>query len=149
MMLRAVALQAHGETDEAVLLLSDVLALAEPGGYIRLFIDEGAAMAQLLPEALARGIRPQYCRTVLSAFDTEAGPGTASSLPEQPLIEPLTPRELDVLRLIAQGLSNREISERLYLALDTVKGHNRKIFGKLDVQRRTEAIARAREVGLL
>jgi LuxR family maltose regulon positive regulatory protein len=61
----------------------------------------------------------------------------------------LSQRELEVLRLIAQGLSNREISDRLYVALDTVKGHNRKIFGKLDVQRRTEAIARARELGLL
>ena len=69
--------------------------------------------------------------------------------PAPSLIEPLSQRELEVLHLIAQGLSNREISERLFLALDTVKGHNRKIFGKLDVQRRTEAIARARELRLL
>jgi LuxR family transcriptional regulator, maltose regulon positive regulatory protein len=68
--------------------------------------------------------------------------------PSQPLIEPLSHRELEVLHLIAQGLSNQEIGERLFLALDTVKGHNRKIFGKLQVQRRTEAIARARELGL-
>ena len=65
------------------------------------------------------------------------------------IIEPLSPRELDILRLIAQGLSNREIGERLYLALDTVKGHNRRIFDKLQVKSRTEAIARARELGLL
>ena len=65
------------------------------------------------------------------------------------LVEPLSQRELEVLQLIAQGLSNREISERLFLALSTVKGHNRNIFGKLQVQRRTEAIARARELGLL
>ena len=69
--------------------------------------------------------------------------------PAQPLIEPLSQRELEVLQLIAQGLSNREISQRLFLALDTVKGHNQKIFGKLQVQRRTEAVARARELGLL
>ena len=69
-------------------------------------------------------------------------------LPE-PLIEPLSQRELKILQLIAQGLSNREIGERLFLALDTVKGHNRKIFDKLQVQSRTEAIARARELGLL
>jgi len=61
----------------------------------------------------------------------------------------LSQRELEVLHLIAQGLSNQEMSERLVLALDTVKGHNRKIFGKLQVQRRTEAVARARELGLL
>jgi ATP/maltotriose-dependent transcriptional regulator MalT len=67
----------------------------------------------------------------------------------QGLIEPLSQRELEILKLIAQGLSNHEISERLFLALDTVKGHNRSIYGKLQVQRRTEAIARARELGLL
>ena len=68
---------------------------------------------------------------------------------ESEIIEPLSQRELEVLQLIAQGLSNREIAERLFLALSTVKGHNREIFGKLQVQRRTEAIARARELGLL
>ncbi len=67
----------------------------------------------------------------------------------QPLIEPLSERELEILRLIAQGLSNHEISERLFLALSTVKGHNLRIFEKLQVQRRTEAVARARELGLL
>jgi LuxR family maltose regulon positive regulatory protein len=65
------------------------------------------------------------------------------------LLDPLSPRELEVLRLIEQGLSNTEIGQRLFLALDTVKGHNRKIFEKLHVQRRTEAVARARELGLL
>jgi LuxR family maltose regulon positive regulatory protein len=69
--------------------------------------------------------------------------------PSQPLVEPLTERELEVLGLIAQGLSNREISERLVVALTTVKGHNHRIYGKLQVQRRTEAVARARELGLL
>ena len=72
------------------------------------------------------------------------------SLPlSQPLIEPLSQRELEVLHLVAQGLSNREISERLFLTLSTVKGHNRQLFGKLQVQSRTEAVARARELGLL
>ena len=72
-----------------------------------------------------------------------------ASSPAKSLIEPLSQRELEVLQLIAQGLSNREIGERLFLALDTVKGHNRKIFDKLQVQNRTEAAARARELGLL
>ncbi|HKP52957.1 MAG TPA: response regulator transcription factor, partial [Chloroflexia bacterium] len=81
----------------------------------------------------------------------QSTPHSALRIPhsEKPLIEPLSPRELEVLQLLAEGLSNREISERLFLALDTVKGHNRKIFDKLQVQRRTEAIARARELGLL
>ena len=65
------------------------------------------------------------------------------------MVEPLSERELEILQLIAQGLSNREISERLFLALSTIKGHNRVIFGKLQVQRRTEAVARARELGLV
>ena len=65
------------------------------------------------------------------------------------MVEPLSERELEVLRLVAQGLSNREIGERLFLALNTVKGHNQKIFNKLQVQSRTEAVARARELGLL
>ena len=69
--------------------------------------------------------------------------------PQSTLLEPLSQRELEILKLITQGLSNREIGERLFLALDTVKGHNRKIFDKLEVQSRTEAIARARELGLL
>ena len=69
--------------------------------------------------------------------------------PCQPLVDPLSERELEVLRLIARGLSNREIGERLVLALSTVKGHNQNIYGKLGVQRRTEAVARARELGLL
>ncbi len=72
-----------------------------------------------------------------------------SSLIPQPSFEPLSGRELEILKLIPQGLSNREIGARLFLALDTVKGHNRKIFDKLQVQSRTEAIARARELSFL
>ena len=71
------------------------------------------------------------------------------SLRPSSLVEPLSQRELEILKLMAQGLSNREIGERLFLALDTVKGHNRRIFDKLQVQSRTEAIARARELDLL
>jgi LuxR family maltose regulon positive regulatory protein len=87
-----------------------------------------------------------YIRKLLAAFEQ---PKVIQPATSQPLEEPLSERELEVLQLIAQGLSNREISERLFLALDTVKGHNQKIFGKLQVQRRTEAVARARELGLL
>ena len=89
------------------------------------------------------------CWRHLKLSSTRAQANRHVCLPAQPLIEPLSQRELEVLQLIAQGLSNREISERLFLALNTVKGHNRKIFGKLQVQRRTEAVARARELGLL
>ena len=151
MVLQAVALQAHGEKDKAVHLLVDALALAAPGGFIRLFVDEGLPMAQLLSEAKALGMMPDYLGKVLAACEAEEHKGEDTSYrpPAQPLIEPLSPRELEVLHLIAAGRSDQEMSELLFLALSTVKGHNRKIFGKLQVQRRTEAVARARELGLL
>jgi LuxR family maltose regulon positive regulatory protein len=162
MILQAVAYYAHGEKDKAVQLLGEALALAEPGGFVRIFIDEGVPMAHLLSEAAARQIMPDYIAKLLAAFETEvqlvpvdfqttpgkhAVPPVSSTAP--PLIEPLSPRELEILQLIARGLSNREISEKLFLALDTIKGHNRRIFEKLQVQRRTEAVDRARELGLL
>jgi len=163
LVLQAVALHANGEKDKAVQLLGEALVLAEPGGFIRTFVDEGPPMVQLLVQAAARGIMPDYTTKLLAVFEAEGqpdlpalvlrqvGPGKNAEIspPSQPLIEPLSQRELEVLQLIAQGLSNREISQRLFLALSTVKGHNRNIFGKLQVQRRTEAVARARELGLL
>jgi LuxR family transcriptional regulator, maltose regulon positive regulatory protein len=147
MVLQSVALYAHGEKNKAVQLLGDALALAEAGGFIRSFVDEGLPMRQLLSEAVAQGIMPDYAGKLLSIFEAESQ--TSENTPDHSLIEPLSQRELEVLQLIAQGLSNHEISERLFLALSTVKGHNQKIFDKLQVQRRTEAIARARELGLL
>lgn len=151
MVLQALALQAHGERDKAVHLLGDALALAEPDGFIRIFVDEGIPMAHLLSETLAHGMMPDYIGKLLAACEAETrkSADTLYLSSALSLIKPLSQREGEVLHLIAQGLSNHEISERLFLALDTVKGHNRKIFGKLQVQRRTEAVARARELGLL
>ncbi len=155
MVLQAVAFHANGEKDKATQLLGEALALAEPGGFVRIFVDEGVPMAQLLSEAASRGIMPDYIGKLLAAFqDVTNDEGrmtklSSSVIHPSSLVEPLSERELKVLQLIAQGLSNREISERLFLALDTVKGHNRRIYGKLQVQSRTEAIARARELGLL
>jgi LuxR family maltose regulon positive regulatory protein len=151
MVLQAAAHHAHGEKDKAVQLLGDALALAEPGGFIRIFVDEGTRMADLLSEAAAQAIMPDYTGKLLAVFEAEKqkSEDKPNLPPAQPLIEPLSQRELEVLKLIAEGLSNREIGERLFLALITVKGHNQRIFGKLQVQRRTEAVARARELGLL
>ena len=108
-------------------------------------------MAELLSAARAQGIRPEYVGTLLAAFQLEAKDERPVSSAPGPSswAGPLSPRELEVLRLIADGLSNQEIGRRLFLALDTVKGHNRRIFEKLSVRRRTEAVARARELGLL
>lgn len=151
MVLQAVAHHSHGEKDKAAQLLGEALALAEPGGFIRLFVDEATPMAELLAEAAALGIMPDYTARLLAAFEAGKQKSEDGSSPprSQPLIEPLSGRELEILQLIARGLSNQEISARLFLALSTIKGHNRVIFSKLQVQRRTEAVARARELGLL
>ncbi len=152
MVLQAVVLFVQGEKDRAGQLLGEALTLAEPGGFIRLFVDEGAPMEALLSRlkdegnGFTEGVRT-YIRTLLAAFETRED--TSPSLVPHPLVEPLSQREVEILQLIAEGLSNHEICERLFLALSTVKGHNQRIFGKLQVQRRTEAIARARELGLL
>jgi LuxR family maltose regulon positive regulatory protein len=152
--LEAVALHASGAPGEALQALQVALALAEPGGFVRSFVDEGPAMAQLLSAAATQKIMPVYTAKLLDAFAAEERKGkanlrTANAAAEQQLVEPLSPREVEILQLVAEGLSNREIGERLFLALDTVKGHNRRIFEKLQVQRRTEAIAKARALNLL
>jgi len=151
LVLQAIAYHTQGDLPAALLPLQRALALAEPEGYVRMFLDEGSGMMQLLREAAARETMPDYTDKLLAAF--EAGKRKSEDKPDihpaQLLIDSLSQRELKILQLIAQGLSNREIGERLFLALDTVKGHNRKIFDKLQVQSRTEAIARARELGLL
>ncbi|HEU0000239.1 MAG TPA: LuxR C-terminal-related transcriptional regulator [Ktedonobacteraceae bacterium] len=151
LLLQALAYQTQGDLPAALVPLERALTLAEPEGYVRSFVDEGSPMAVLLEEAAQHGIVPNYVRQLLAAFEAEKqqSENNSSRPPARPLIEPLSPRELEVLHLIAQGLSNQEISERLFLALGTVKGHNQQIFGKLQVQRRTEAVARARELGLL
>jgi LuxR family maltose regulon positive regulatory protein len=154
LILEAVALQAGGAESEALQVLQVALAMADPGRFIRSFVDEGLAMAQLLAAAATQRIMPAYTAKLLKAFAGEEqkgladpqSPGTAAG---QLLVAPLSPREVEILQLVAEGLSNREIGERLYLALDTVKGHNRRIFEKLHVQRRTEAIAKARALNLL
>jgi len=154
LMLQAIARKANGEHQEALQLVHEVLAQGEAEGFIRVFVDEGLSMAKLLSEANAAGIKKNYTGKLLAAFANERR--NAAPVPETQrvhsspyLTETLSRRELEVLHLVAEGLSNKEISERLFLSLATVKGHNRVIFRKLQVERRTEAIARGRELGLL
>ncbi len=152
MVLQALAHQAAGESAGAVQLLAKALALAAPGGLIRLFIDEGPPMARLLYEALTRGIEPGYVRQLLAAFPPAGSEPALSSTPpevESGFIEPLTERELEVLQLIAEGLTNQEVANRLYLSLHTVKAHARNIYGKLSVKNRTQAVAKAKALGIL
>ncbi|MGD8792178.1 MAG: LuxR C-terminal-related transcriptional regulator, partial [Anaerolineae bacterium] len=152
MVLQAVALYADGKRELAVRVLGEALALAEPGGFVRTFVDEGPPMARLLGQALFRGVAAEYVRRLLAAFpegEPQQAEPAQSQVPESELVEPLSERELEVLQLIAAGLSNREIAARLFLSLNTVKAHTRNIYGKLDVHSRTQAVARAQEIGLM
>lgn len=148
--LQAVAYHLNGEKDRALQLLAEALKMAEEGDFIRLFIDEGEPMAQLLFEAEVGGIGPEYVKKLLAVFSTERLAENKYAMPQASSeIEPLSQRELEILQLIARGFSNQAIGVRLFIAISTVKGHNRVIFDKLQVQSRTEAVARARELGLL
>ncbi len=145
--LRAMACHALAEPDDALQALEQALTLAEPEGYVRLFVDMGPPMVALLKAAGSRGIAPQYVGRLLAAFAPLEPPRAAAH--EQPLVEPLTDRELEVLELLAQGLANREIGRRLFISLPTVKSHTRSIYGKLGAHSREEAVARARALGIL
>jgi LuxR family maltose regulon positive regulatory protein len=152
MILQALAFHALGERNEAVEVLDEALALAEPGGFIRIFVDEGVPMARLLYEASSRGVRPEYVRRLLAAFPVDDGGRAASPATRvagSRLAEPLSSRELEVLPLIAEGLTNQEIAARLYLSLHTVKAHARTIYAKLGVSSRTQAVAKGRALGFL
>lgn len=145
--LQALAYQANQQLEEATAHLRDALVLAEPGNHQRLFLDEGRPMARLLTRVAQTAAHSEYLTRLIEAFGST--PQDQSRGQIQPLVEPLSQREQSVLKLIAEGHSNQVISERLFLALSTVKGHNRRIFDKLGVQRRTEAVARAQALGLL
>jgi LuxR family maltose regulon positive regulatory protein len=160
LILQSLAYQAQGDQPRALASLERALTLAELEGYVRIFVDEGEQM-QLLIVDFKLVIEKQgnsrthplfsYVNKLLAAF-----PQSMEALPQSKIVnqksemaEPLTDRELEVLRLIAEGYSNTEISQRLFLALSTVKGHNLKIFNKLQAHNRTESVVRARKLGLL
>ena len=148
--LRALALHALGNLDEALDALASSLALAEPEDYVRVFVDSGESMRTLLKRASSAGIAPAYAARLLAAYGAPQldSVGESRAL-GQPLIEPLSDRELEVLGHLAGGLSNREIARRLFVSLPTVKSHTRNIYGKLGVHSRAQAVDRARALGLL
>ena len=159
--LQALAHSIRNEDQEALTVLTQAVHLAEPESYIRIFVDEGTAMATLLSrlrdQERKKGPTP-YLNTLLTAFSPEGmthkPPLRGLDQPrgrilEQPLVEPLSVRELEVLHLVARGDSNQEIAEVLVIALDTVKRHVTHIFEKLGVNNRVQAVARARALGLL
>ena len=152
LVLQALAYEAQDNISHALVCLERALALAEPQGYVRLFVDEGSPMERLLSEAHSSGMAPDFVPRLLGDFPT-AEPQQAETSQKQPtqsgLVEPLSDREIEVLQCISEGLTNQEIASRLYLSLHTVKAHTRNINGKLDVNNRTKAVARAKALGIL
>jgi LuxR family maltose regulon positive regulatory protein len=166
LILQAIAYNGLDDSSQSSTCLERALILAEPEGYIRIFLDEGQAMADVIVSwRLETGSRKDlnaaqkrlmaYTDKLLEAFPgRSAQPANTHRLVNSPvshpsLIEPLSARELEVLHLVANGLSNREIANRLFITINTVKKHIRLTFDKLDVSNRTQAVARARELGLL
>lgn len=125
------------------------MALAQPGGYVRAFVDEGEPMARLLRRTVTSGASREYVQRLLAALPATDVAAASKGSSQGVLVEPLSDREMEVLRLVAAARSNRDIAEELCLAIGTVKKHVYNIYGKLGMRRRTEAVSRARELGLI
>jgi LuxR family maltose regulon positive regulatory protein len=153
MLLQVIVHQAMGQMDQALPLLRACVAQAQMQGSIRLFVDEGAPMHTLLSQLRHDAGNANYVAQLMNAFGPPATPAQPAALaaasPSHLPLGAFSPRELEILRLIQEGHSNQNIGERLFLSLSTVKWHNQNIFAKLDVQRRTEAVARAIQLKLL
>jgi LuxR family maltose regulon positive regulatory protein len=152
LIIKALALQKSGQTDQATAEIQRALALAEPGGFVRIFLDEGPQLAQLLYKVIKGGYTSEYASYLLSAFqvpELHRKPEAKMQIYNDEVIEPLSDREIEVLKLISEGLTNQEIAARLYLSLNTVKVHNRHIFGKLNASSRLQAVSKAKALGIL
>ncbi len=157
--LQALLHDSQNNEPAALKTLTEALAVAEPSGFIRLFVDLGPRMADLLKQLVRQNVSVGYIGQILAAFKEdergtlpdESDPSTAHPPPlsTQPLVEPLTNRELDILELLAQRLQNKEIADKLFVSPETVKGHLKNIFQKLDVGNRREAVEKAKKVGIL
>ena len=146
LLLQALVLQTQRDLEQSLNSLNQALNIPRQGNYVRLFLDEGKPMAALLRTAAAKNIHPDEAKRLLMIFDSVQENKTASN---QPLIEPLSDRELEVLQYLATGMSNQAIADQLFVSLAAVKWHARNIYGKLEVNNRTQAVARARELGFL
>jgi LuxR family transcriptional regulator, maltose regulon positive regulatory protein len=145
LVLQAVADQIRDNVSAALSPLERGLTLAEPEGYVRIFVDQGPPMAALLEAAAERGIAASYVRRLLGAFD-KGEPGTPV---RQDLIDPLSERGLDVLRLLGTDLDGPDIARQLVVSLNTVRTHTKNIYAKLGVNNRRAAVRRAGELDLL
>ncbi|MCP4405636.1 MAG: response regulator transcription factor [bacterium] len=159
-LLQALTYQKQGQHDEALAAVERAVTLARPGGWVRPFVELGPEMASLLKRLNAReNIATEYISQLLDAFKHEE-PGAAPDVSahdtpthlsphNQALLDPLTKRETEILTLLTQRFTNREIAEKLFISPGTAKLHTIKIYRKLDVHSRREAVAKAGEIGLL
>jgi len=156
--LQALAHQRQGDAAQALTPLEHALSLAESEGYVRIFLDKGEAMGELLQQAAARGIAMDYVAKLLAALQGETNgerrmkeppPSLPAPRPSSWLVEPLSERELEVLRLLTTHLSSTEMAEELVLSVNTVRSHIKSIYSKLNVHSRADAVQRARELELL
>jgi LuxR family maltose regulon positive regulatory protein len=146
LLLQALVWQAQGNQKQSLNSLNQALSIPRQGNYIRLFLDEGKPMAKLLQTAVSKNIHSDKANHLLTLFGLVEEKQSALV---QPLIEPLSERELEVLHYLATGMTNQAIAQQLFVSLAAVKWHARNIYGKLDVNNRTQAVARARELGIL
>jgi LuxR family transcriptional regulator, maltose regulon positive regulatory protein len=153
LILRSRAFKASSHFEEAIKTIAKAINHAEPEGYIRIFVDEGAEIAELLAETASRGVSPDYIHHILAAFPQDQIHLPPHSLDPTPnstrLVDPLSRREIEVLNLINSGASNQTIAHELVISVATVKRHISNIYSKLQVTSRTQVIAKAREFGIL
>jgi LuxR family maltose regulon positive regulatory protein len=138
-----------GDLQSASKVMHEALTVAEAHGFLRTILDDGQELQPVLQLALQQNVAPPYITRLLNMISVPEPDSGSQARANRLLIEPLSDRELEVLSLVADGLSNQQIAEKLFVALSTVKKHMGAIFGKLNVSSRTEAIQRARSLGLI
>ena len=159
LVLQALVRLAQGDPSQALEKLAEAVALAEPGGFIRPFLDQGPETADLLDRLVKQNPSLSFAGLILAAFGSRKPEPSnnrsgdpnrpRSSLPDEPLIEPLTNREIEVLGMLAKGASNNDIAERLHISPETVKRHLSTTYRKLDVKNRHQAVVSAKSIGIL
>jgi LuxR family maltose regulon positive regulatory protein len=153
--LRALALDMQGKGGDALAALQQAVELSRPGGFIRVFVDSGPGMAELLNRLSRQGFAAETVRRILAAFpalrkESETRiPESESRTANARLIEPLTSRELDILALLRERWSNKEIAHKLSISTETVKRHTVNLYGKLGVNKRWDAVIKAEVLGVL